>query len=771
SEARFDNAKIRDKIHCALTSAVAPVVCELGAKKDWHWLYRAVATIHDARGRTNTAAYFVPNYRPFDDHAPITITPDKPAYRAGDTAKLEVHSDVVPATAIVSFSRQGVISQRRVELVAPVTKIEVPIEVGYLQNVHVEVDRIAKRDTPDDKHLEPLPAHASAEVDLRVDLEASRLAMSARPTKPIVQPGAEATFEISVARADAPVANAEVALIVVDEAVLALSGQHHADPLEPFYRTVEAGTTNVDTFGDVRDEDDRLDGLPGWDRFNLDEGGAGFGTGSGFGSGYGTIGHGSGTGSGYGMGSTVVAARKDFRATAVFAPHVHTDAHGHATVTVKMPESLTRFRVVALATAQTYFFGKAEDSIVTQRAVNARTQAPRFLAQGDRFELPVVVQNLDRTTRTVSVAVRAANLTGGGLGKRVTIPAGQRAEVRFPFATAARGKSVIQTIVVAGDQADASNVTVPVYEPATTESFATYGVVDDAPVYEQLKVPADIFADVGGFETEVSSTQLQALTDAFGYLNAYPWECAEQRSSRMLGTVAMRDVLDAFAAPGRPTPQQLAEQHAADVKKLITDQNTDGGWGYWRGTPTDPFVTMQVVQALVAEKERGASVKLGTDFITKLLAKTTAKLQRAERGADVAYDISLAATALTALAALGRDERAAAQALHATAERIAVYPVDAKARLLALVAKQPSAQAMRAQLVADLLSAAHETAAGAVVATHFTEGERLLLASDNRSTALALDALIREDAKQPLIAKLARGLLAARAHGRWRSTQ
>ena len=238
------------------------------------------------------------------------------------------------------------------------------------------------------------------------------------------------------------------------------------------------------------------------------------------------------------MGSSVVAARKDFRATAVFAPHLHTDARGHVTVTVKMPESLTRFRVVALATAKTYWFGKGEGTVITQRSINARTQAPRFLAQGDRFELPVVVQNLAKTTRTISVAARAANLAGGGLGKRVTIPAGQRAEVRFPFATAARGKAVIQTIVVAGDATDASNVTVPVYEPATTESFATYGVVDsaDAPTYEQLKVPADIFADVGGFETEVSSTQLQTLTDAFYYLNAYPYECAEQRSSRMLGT-------------------------------------------------------------------------------------------------------------------------------------------------------------------------------------------------------------------------------------------
>jgi len=784
SEARKDDAKIRDTKHCALTSAAEPVVCPLGTKPDWQYLYRAVATVHDARGRTNTAAYFVPNYHMPDDKVPLSIKPDRTAYRAGDVAKLEVHSDTVPATAIVSFARQGVIAQRRISLAAPVTRVEVPIEVGYLENLHVQVDRVGSRDLGDDKHREPLPKFAEASVELAIDREGSRLDIRAKPQQAIVQPGAMATFDVDVAHANAPVANAEVALIVVDEAVLALSGKHHEDPLAPFYREVEAGATAVSSFDDVRDDDPNLDGVPGWDRFNLDEGGHGFGTGQGFGSGYGTLGHGSGGGGLGGMGSSVVAARKDFRATAVFSPHLHTDAHGHASVTVKMPESLTRFRVVALATAQTYWFGKGEGTVITQRSINARTQAPRFLAQGDRFELPIVVQNLAKTTREISVAARGANLVGGGVGKRVTIPAGQRAEVRFPFATAARGKAVIQTIVVAGAETDASNVSVPVYEPATTESFATYGVVDNAEVYEQLKVPADIFADVGGFETEVSSTQMQTLTDAFGYLNAYPFECAEQRSSRMLGTFAMKDVLEAFAAPGRPTAQQLAEQHDTDVKKLVADQNADGGWGYWRDTPTDPFVTMQVVQALVAEKVQGPTVTKATTFIAKLLANTNAKLAKAERGpeaerpgpvpgrgADAAYDISLAATALAALAATGHDERAAAMALHATATRIAVYPIDAKARLLALVAKQPAAQAMRAKLVADLLSAAHETAAGAVVATKYSEGERLLLASDNRSTALALDALIREDATQSLIGKLARGLLAARAHGRWRSTQ
>ena len=175
------------------------------------------------------------------------------------------------------------------------------------------------------------------------------------------------------------------------------------------------------------------------------------------------------------------------------------------------------------------------------------------------------MQNLDSAPRTIDVAVRAANLDADGpAGKRVTVPGGQRAEVRFDFATQARGRAVIQTIATSGDFADASNVELPVYEPATTESFATYGTVDDKPQFEQLAVPADIFPDVGGVEVEVASTQLQSLTDAYWYLYAYPYECAEQRSSRMLATAAMYDILDAFATPGRPT-QQAARRAARDA--------------------------------------------------------------------------------------------------------------------------------------------------------------------------------------------------------------
>ena len=55
-------------------------------------------------------------------------------------------------------------------------------------------------------------------------------------------------------------------------------------------------------------------------------------------------------------------------------------------------------------------------------------------------------------------------------------------------------------------------------------------------------------------EITTSSTQLQALTDAFLYLVAYPFECAEQLSSRVLAVAALRDVLvrHLFTLPDGP---------------------------------------------------------------------------------------------------------------------------------------------------------------------------------------------------------------------------
>ena len=248
----------------------------------------------------------------------------------------------------------------------------------------------------------------------------------------------------------------------------------------------------------------------------------------------------------------------------------------------------------------------------------------------------------------------------------------------------------------------------------------------------------------------------------------------------MLATTAMMDILDAFATGARPSKKQIVEQRVFDVRKLTRDQLPDGGWGYFRGMASDPYVTMQVLSALALQGDKSTATKNATQFVNvrantliagleKLVKARDVKLKR--RGEDAA-NVSLAAVALSAVATTGVDVTARATKLHAAALALGSYPVDAKARILSLVAGKPAHKALRTKLLADLLSAVHETAAAATVTASFSEEEeRMLLVSDSKTTALTLDAILRESPDHALVTKLARGLLDGRKRGRWRSTQ
>ena len=222
-----------------------------------------------------------------------------------------------------------------------------------------------------------------------------------------------------------------------------------------------------------------------------------------------------------------------------------------------------------------------------------RPSPPRFLNFGDRFELPVVVQNQTDRELSVDVAVRARNaaLTDGD-GRRVVVAANDRVEVRFPMAAARAGTARIQVGAASGTAADAAEVELPVWTPATTEAFATYGQLDAGAVVQPVRAPEGARPELGGLELTTSSTALQALTDAVLYLVAYPFECAEQLSSRVLAVAALRDVLAAFEAEGLPKPDELQAAVTRDLERLRALQNDDGGFAFWRrGDRSWPYVS------------------------------------------------------------------------------------------------------------------------------------------------------------------------------------
>jgi uncharacterized protein YfaS (alpha-2-macroglobulin family) len=226
----------------------------------------------------------------------------------------------------------------------------------------------------------------------------------------------------------------------------------------------------------------------------------------------------------------------------------------------------------------------------------------------------------------VDVAIRATNAALGvdpvgalpdgraadTLGKRILVKANDRAEVRFPIAAVKAGTARFQIAVSSGKFTDAAEISLPVWTPATTEAFATYGTTDqNGAIIQPVQTPGDVFPQFGGLEVTTSSTQLQELTDAFIQLYRYPYECSEQISSRMISIAALRDVLTAFKAKEMPSPDEVNASFEKDIRILQSRQRDDGSFGLWkrdRERYEYPFLTVHVAHALALAKAKGYKV-------------------------------------------------------------------------------------------------------------------------------------------------------------------
>ena len=486
-----------------------------------------------------------------------------------------------------------------------------------------------------------------------------------------------------------------------------------------------------------------------------------------------------------GRGQDPVTLRKNFNALAVWSPSVKTNSSGVATVPVKLPDNLTRYRVMAVSVDTEKRFGKGESSITARQPLMVRPSAPRFMNFGDKVELPVVVQNQTDKPMTVNVGVRAANatLTAGG-GRKVTVKANDRAEVRFPVSADQAGTARFQFVVASGKHSDAAQIALPVWTPATSEAFATYGTTDEnGAIVQPVQAPGDVYPQFGGLEVTTSSTQLQELTDAFIYLYSYRFACSEQISSRMISVAALKDVLSAFKAEEMPSEAEIKAQFARDIKILQSRQNSNGYFGLWkkRGERYKyPFVTAHVAHALILAKKKGYKVP------EQMLKRSNSYLKNIEKHFDKRWYTNqkvrwtISAYALYVRNLMGDNDAGKAKKLlnEATIEEM---PFEALGWITSVLADAEGNEAELTAIRRFLLNRTSETAATAQFNTNYNDGGWLIMHSNRRADGVLLEALLKMDAKKikanpgskssDLVPKLVRGLLDHRKKGRWSSTQ
>ncbi len=799
-----------DKQTCDFMSKAEAHTCEF--KTDVGGQYKIAATTVDDYGRLNyteITRWVSGGKRPVSrkiEMEQATLIPDSETYQPGDTAEILVQSPFVPAEGLLTVRRSGIVEERRFTMSEPTMVLNVPIKRTHIPNVHVEVDLVgnAKRlnaKGEEDDSLPRRPAIASGTLDLKVPPTERTLLVETTPAKDKVNPGESTSVKVSVKDADGkPLAGAEVAIVVVDEAILALSAYQMADPISVFYthRGTNASERHLRPFVELVDpsalvaaqqppgrEAERskggkrrmkkksmmMDAAPAPAKseaapMEMEEAAdEAFGMGG--------LAMDGEIGGGGGDANTPIAVRSNFNPLAAFAPAVKTNGSGRATIQVKMPDNLTRYRIMAVAVSGENKFGTGESAITARLPLMVRPSAPRFLNFGDKFELPVVLQNQTDAKMTVNLAPRAANLElASANGVSVEVPPNDRVEVRFPANTAKAGTARFQVGVAAGSFADAAEVSLPVWTPATSEAFATYGVVDKGAIVQPVKMPGEVWPQFGGLEVQTSSTAMQSLTDAFIYLYHYDYECAEQISSRVISVAALRDVLSAFDAEGMPSDTAIKASMKKDIKELVGRQNYDGGFGLWRkGQPSWPYVSLHVAHALVRAKDKGYEVpdyamNRANNYLKNIENYIPSYYSEWTRRHIIAYSLYVRG--------LMKDyDPAKAKALIQRAGKLENLTFEATGWLLGVFANSKDAKyaADRQDIRKFLNNRVTETAGNAHFAATMSDGHHLIMHSNRRADGIILEALMDDQPKLDLIPKIVSGLMAHRTKGRWGNTQ
>ncbi len=781
---------------CKLTSTADASSCRFNVKQGGR--ISITATVLDAKERPNTSELQIwaaggntPPKRGIELEK-AELIPDKKEYAPGDTAEILVNAPFYPAEGVMTVERGGIIKTERFTMNEASHVLQIPVEERFLPNFHVKVALVGAVERTNnggeiDSSLPKRPAFADGEINLKVSTASRRLSVSVEPLEKVTEPGKEAKINIDVKdNLGNPVAESEVAVIAVDEGALSLTGYKIPNPLDAFYQQIAPNVQHHRSreevvLGNPTDNQNAqmIENLPvnersftsllsvnpkitaskskkseladgvynDWDKNEV----AYIVTGE--------------------SEKSAINIRRNFDALAIYAPSVKTDANGKATVAVKLPDNVTRYRITAVAVTKSKQFGQGESNLTARQDLMIRPSAPRFMNFGDKAELPVVLQNQSNQSLTVNVAVRGANARLlKGNGRKVTIPAGERAEIRFPVSVETAGIARFQVGALSGNLTDAAEFAFPVYTPATSEAFATYGTTDESgAIVQSIAAPDDVFPQFGGLEITTSSTQLQELTDAFIYLQQYPFGCTEQTSSRLLAISVLRDAARAFNSKDMPSDEELERRMLLGIERLGQLQHSDGGFSFWRGDDASvPYVSVHVAHAIARAKLKGYKVsgemlRKSLDYLKNIETKYPAEYSEESKRAISAY-------ALYVRNLLGDRDVAKAKSLVADAG-IANLSAESLGWLLSVLADEKAAAEEFAAIRQNLLNRVSETAGAAHFVTKYKDGEYVLLASNMRADAVILEALLKIEPEHPLIPKIVRGLLAARVKGYWQNTQ
>ncbi|MBX7213447.1 MAG: Ig-like domain-containing protein [Thermoflexales bacterium] len=745
---------------------------------------RIVARARDAQGRLAQSSRFVFVVGDLaaswlrDDSDRINLVANKAEYVAGDTAEILIPSPFAEDHfALVTIERGRMYSHEVIQVHGGTALYRLPITDAHAPNIYVSVVLIKPLTGAGERVADQADFKVGL-VELTVKPVAQTLNINITADPALAQPGAQVSYEIRITDAlGAPVA-ARFSLDVVDKGVLNLRPREANAIVNAFYGPRGDGVGTATTLSWSMNRRMAEEQQAAADAKGMGAAGAEPPRPAATGAPAAAPALGARAATAESNYSVQDAAddapiRETFADTAFWKADGQTNADGVARVTVTLPDNLTTWVVRAVAIDEKTRVGERQTDTVATRPVLIRPVTPRFLVVGDLVELAAVVQN--NTASTVSARVWLAESAGLALQTpaELTVEVPANGEATATWRARVQDVSQVDLLfrVAAGANGDASrprlstapNRGIKVLRYSAGEIVGTAGALDAGGVRTEKIVLPKLLDDTQGTLSLRLDHSLIAATEAgFQVVEEYPYEGSEGVASRLMANVLSYQLLAQFPRPG-DAQARLKEVIPAAIAKLATQQHADGGWGWYREGETNAHTTLWVGFALMRARQAGFAVN--APMLDRGLAYAR-QIVRATNTLRGPWAFNQQAYALYVLAEAGTPDKTRVNELYDARDNLGVY---GRALLAQTVARLDGKDARLPVLLADLTRDAQLSATGA----HWEERTPDLWGfnSDTRSTALALSALSRLDARNALGALAARWLMAARdGEGAWKSS-
>jgi hypothetical protein len=292
--------------------------------------------------------------------------------------------------------------------------------------------------------------------------------------------------------------------------------------------------------------------------------------------------------------------RSFFPETLYWNPSVLTDGSGRARVTIPLADSITTWRLTALAGDASGRLGSAEAPLRVFQDFFVDLDVPLWLTRGDEVAIPVAVHNYLPEPQTVALTLEPAGwfaaLPGEGPAARgagraeVRLEAGEVAGVLFPIRAETFGRHALTVLARGSRLSDAVRREIEVL-PEGREFRDTAADRLDGEAVKEVVIPPEAIAGASGLFVKLHPGAFSQVVEGLDALLRMPSGCFEQTSSTTYPNVLVLAYLRETKQAGAEIRMKAEGFINAGYQRLLTYEVDGGGFSWFGDAPAHQVLT------------------------------------------------------------------------------------------------------------------------------------------------------------------------------------